>query len=109
MHTGEYKYKIGDDEFVLVYDWRALSRVQTTYGHDVFRNIFKLPADVADILLIGMKTHHPEMTKDRVLDLSPPLFTAIKAIDKALTFSYFGPDGPPKDIGEGDEEGKKTE
>jgi len=97
MRTGEKKFKLGDKEVRLVYDWRAIARAKETCGNDVFYNLYsRTPDVVADVLAIGLEKHHPDIGKDQILDLSPPLIPAIKAIDDALAMAYWGPDGPPK-------------
>ncbi len=83
-------------------------------GAEVLRALFDAgPAALSVILSVGMKKHHPEMTPEKVMELSPPIFPARKAIDAALEVAYFGPDGAPApekgaDPTEGKPAGKKT-
>lgn len=96
MQTGEYETTLDGKPVTLVFDWRAQSRAQAAHGPDVFKKLFDLGPDaVASVMAIGLKAMNPEWTKEKILDLSPPLIPVIKDIDKALGIAYFGPDGPP--------------
>jgi len=98
-YTGETEFLFDGHSLNLCYDWRALGEIQTKHGATILKELFSgiNPLIVADLLLIGCKKHHPDMTLDKILDMSPPLVAAIKAVDKALERAYFGADGMPKE------------
>jgi hypothetical protein len=60
-------------------------------------------------LAIGLKKHNPEMTKDYILDISPPFVPMVQALDKALYVSYFGAEAPKETQPEAEDTKKKTE
>jgi hypothetical protein len=112
-YTGEVTIKIGEKTFTLVYDWTAIALLESELGAEVLRALFDAgPVALSKILSVGMAKHHPEMTPEKVMELSPPIFPARKAIDDALEVSYFGPEGQPEakaeDMAEGKPTGKKT-
>jgi hypothetical protein len=94
-YAGEVTFAFGDAEYTLCYDWKAISAVQSKYGNKAFAELFDAPnlATLAGILAIGLKKNHPEMTADKVMDISPPAVEAVKLIDRAVAFAYFGADG----------------
>lgn len=93
-YTGEVSLDICGKRCVLVYDWRSLSRIKSEYGDEALRDLKSLaPETLAGILAAGLAKHHPDMTTDAILDLSPPLVPMIAAIDKAVCVAYFGADG----------------
>lgn len=109
-YLGEVVLNIGGKEARLVYDWRALSEIQTKHGASILKDLFKgvSPDTIADILAIGFRKHNPEVTAAAILDASPPFVPMVQAIDKALSFSYFGADGIPDEVAaEVDEDAKK--
>src|SRR4051794_24089749 len=108
MYTGETPFKIGDKTLTLVFDWRAMAQAQEAHGKDVFKDLMNAgPEVIADVLAIGLSKNHPDITKEKVLDFSPPMIPAINTINQALLYAYFGPDGPPKDP-QTEDTGKKT-
>ena len=101
-YTGEVEILLADKPYKLVYDWRALAEVQTKHGGNILKELFNgiSPATIADILVIGMKKHHPEMTVDTLMDISPPFIPMVQALDKALAYSYFGAEDTVEASGE---------
>lgn len=92
--TGEYKIIIDGEEYTLRYDWKALSEVEAAHGDTP--NLFNSDI-VASVASFGMVRKHPEMTKDRIIELSPPLVPFINSVQKALNWAYFGKDSTPED------------
>jgi hypothetical protein len=90
--TGEQGVEIGGREYVLRYDWQALSDVEQAHGGEP--NLFD-PAIVASVASFGLRKRHPEMTADKIMELSPPLVPFAQAVQAALQWSYFGPDAVP--------------
>jgi hypothetical protein len=92
-HAGEARVTLGERQFTLVYDWRAFSML----GKAGFTGMDNLtpyePERLAEILAIGLARHHPEMTTERILDLSPPFIPAINAIMRAIAYALTGSEG----------------
>lgn len=91
-YTGTVDFKLGSKSAKLVYDWRAISELKSKYGKDIFTGLYLAdPNIVADMLAVGLKGSG--ITLDEILDFSPPIIPTVNAIDLALTYSYYGPEG----------------
>lgn len=92
-YTGEFTVKIGKTDYSLVYDWEALGQIQTEFGSNAVGDIFSsTPQVVAQILAIGLKKKHPEMSAEKIISISPPIKLMAKAIDTAILYANWGPD-----------------
>lgn len=109
-YTAEVSIEISGKKHTIVYDWDALATLRSEYKPDIVHDLFKYqkPDLLAEILAIGLKRHHPQMTAKKIKDASPPFIATVDAIDRALTYAYFGADGPPKETGEATGNKKKT-
>lgn len=93
-YTGEVGIKLDGKEYTVIYDLRALAAIQSKYGNDTIATLRAetiTAMEMADILSIGLKRHHPEMTADVILDLSPPLIVMSDAVNLAIAYAWFGP------------------
>lgn len=95
-YTAVVKIQIGKQTYNLVYNWNAIAEVKSYYpGDDI---ITKLnggtdPILLAKVLAAGLKEYHQEITSKQILEISPPIFKMVKAIDDAMNYAYFGPEG----------------
>lgn len=91
-YTGHVGIELGDIKTHLVYDWEAIAYIKTKYGQDVIQKLYSAEdADIlADVLAAGLKRTSPELTCEDIKRMSPPIFTVIQSIDKALAYAYFG-------------------
>lgn len=98
-YTGDVELTLGDAVVKLRYDYAAIAAMQTNLGGVILQDIFKdpNPALVAKMLVAGLQKHHPEITVEQVMEISPPIVPTLQVIDKALTVAYYGPNGLPKD------------
>jgi hypothetical protein len=104
-YNGEVKVKLGGKDYTIVYNWAALADIQEKHGFNLLLNLANAKIDaVADVLLVGLKKHHPDVTKEFLLEASPPLIPLLTALNEAVTYCFYGADGAPKEAGE---EGKK--
>ena len=92
--TGESQVVIGGKEYTIRFDWSCLAEIESAHGDNP--NFFN-PKIVADIAAIGMKKKHPEMTEEKILELSPPLMPFATAVQRAMRFAYFGNEAIPED------------
>jgi hypothetical protein len=90
--NGEYKITIQGKEYILCFDWKALSEVEAAHGDTP--NLFNSKV-VASVASIGLIRNHPELTTGRIIELSPPLIPFINDVQKALNWAYFGEDSFP--------------
>lgn len=92
--TGEKIIAINGQDYTLRFTWRALSEIETKHGESP--NLFN-PEVVAHVASCGMRDRHPEMTPDRIMDLSPPLAPFVRDVQQAMQWAYFGPEALPKE------------
>lgn len=95
--TGEHDITIAGRPYTLRYDWAALAEVESAHGQAP--NLFS-PDVVASVAAAGLKRQHPEMTAERIKELSPPLVPLAHAVQTALQWAYFGAEGIPDDAGD---------
>ena len=90
-NTGHKQVDIGGKTYTLRYTWRVLAAVSAEHGDnpDLF--------DVETVASVGaMGIDDPEITKERIMEISPPLIPFAKAVQEAMRWAYFGgiaPDG----------------
>lgn len=96
-YLGESTVNLSGKAYTLVYTWRGLAEIQTKFGGNILKELFSglSPLTVAEIIHIGLKKNHPEITLDHVIDSSPPMIPTLQALDRALALAYFGADGIP--------------
>jgi len=96
--TGHAEIEIAGGKYTARFTWAAIAEVQEKYGDGP--NMFN-PDIVAGVAAIGFREHHPELTAEKIKELSPPLVPFARAIQEALQWAYFGPEVPPtEDTGE---------
>jgi len=100
--TGEKIITINGDKYYLRFTWKALSEIETKFGDSP--NLFNAEV-VSNIAAIGMREKHPDITAEKIMELSPPLMPFARDIQQALQWAYFGPEAIPKD----DEKTKKKD
>jgi len=91
--TGEKELVINKKKYVVKFTWKALSVISEKYGDSP--NILK-PEVVADVASIGLIDRYPEMTPEKIMELSPPLMPFANDIQTALKWAYFGNDNIPE-------------
>ena len=97
--TGEKLITISGAPYTLRFTWRALAEIEAAFGE----NPNLLNAEVlAFAASAGLRDKHPEMTKERIMELSPPLVPFAATVQEAMRWAYFGaspaadPDGGVK-------------
>ncbi len=88
--TGEKIIQIQGKPHVLRYTWRAVAEVTRKYGDNP--NLFD-PEIIANVAAAGLREKHPDMTAERIMEISPPLVPFAKDVQEALTWAYFGAEG----------------
>ena len=96
MITGMKEIKINKKVYYLRFTWAALAEISTKFGDNP--NLFE-PETMAFVGSAGMRAKHPEMTSEKIMELSPPLIPFANDVQEALTWAYFGDQGVPKDEG----------
>lgn len=85
--TGEKTIEIDGNKYVLRYTWRALAEVESQHGESP--NLFNAET-LAAVAAAGFREHHPELTAERIMGLSPPLVPLATAVQEAIQWAYFG-------------------
>jgi len=85
--TGEKIIKINGHDYVMRFNWRALAEIEAKYGDTP--NFFN-PEVLAFLAAAGLRERHPEMTAEKITELSPPLVLFSVAVQEALKWAYVG-------------------
>jgi len=94
MITGTKVTTIEGKPYYLRYTWAVLAEVNEKYGDSP--NLFD-PETVAFVGSAGLRKKHPEMTPEKIMELSPPLIPFANDVQQALQWAYFGDKGVPED------------
>lgn len=97
MITGNKRVDIDGTAYYLRYTWAALAEVAGKYGDNP--NLFDVET-VAFVGSAGLREKHPEMTPEKIMELSPPLVPFANDVQEALRWAYFG-DAPIPDSDDG--------
>jgi hypothetical protein len=105
--AGTVPFEIDGTTYTMRLTWHGVAQVRRAYpdGYNLAD-----PEHLAVIMSIAMNAKHPEMTADRIMDLSPPLETAIEAVSTLINYSWWGQKTPPerKEEGEPEKNPRKT-
>ena len=96
MITGMKRTDIDGKTYSLRYTWAVLAEVAEKYGDSP--NLFE-PETVAFVGAAGLRKRNPEMTAEKIMELSPPLIPFANDVQQALQWAYFGDKGVPEDDG----------
>ena len=91
--TGERLVEINGGKYTLRFTWKALAEIEAKYGDNP--NLFNAEV-IANIASYGLSEKHPEMTAEKIMELSPPLMPFVNAVQEALQWAYFGKEPVPK-------------
>lgn len=92
--TGEVDIDLCGEVYSIRFDWDALAAVKDAHGDAP--NLFD--SDVlASVASMGMKKRHPELTPEKIRELSPPLVPFANTVQQALQYAYFGGEALPDD------------
>lgn len=108
-YTGDMPIEIGGERLTLCFTWDALARVRAELGAEGQTKAFTGEIEpLCTLVSIGLASHHPEWTPERVRKGSPPVLPTVEAVQMALTAAYFGNEGVPKDLPENPQEPPQT-
>lgn len=93
MIIGTKRIDIDGKPYYLRFNWAALAEIAGKYGDSP--NLFDVET-VAFVGSAGLRERHPEMTPERIMELSPPLVPFANDVQQALQWAYFGNQGIPK-------------
>ena len=91
---GDVPVEIGGQTYTLRFDHAALDELQENVGDNP--NLFDSKT-VGLATAIGLKRHHPEMTTEKIREISPPLVPLAKAVQSAIQYAYFGTEPVPEE------------
>jgi len=95
-YRGEYHVQIGDTLCTIRFDWDAIAKAFALYGDMAISDLFNgfKPDELAGLLAIVVEKNHPELTAEKIKEISPPYIPCVKALDKAMAYAYFGIESP---------------
>ncbi len=93
-HVGEATLTLDGKEYILVYDWDAIARLQSSLGKDFDQKIAQASIDVnleviAQTLSIALIKRNP-LTVEEIKALSPPILEVTSALGRALNLAFYG-------------------
>jgi hypothetical protein len=92
--TGHAKADILGQSYTIRFDWDALAEVKEKHGENPSLDDLDVLASLGSI---GMCKFHPEMTPEKIKELSPPVIPFVNDVRGALTWAYFGGEALPED------------
>lgn len=90
-YDGAVPVRLGEQDYTLRFDWAALAEVKQAHGDEPDLLDLSVLASVASL---GFRARHPELTPERLAELSPPVWPLTRAIQQAYRWAYFGPEEP---------------
>lgn len=90
--TGEKKVIINGQGHVMRFTWRALAAIEAEFGDNP--NLFNAEV-LAKVASAGLAEKHPDMTPERIMELSPPLMPFAHDVQTAIQWAYFGNEAIP--------------
>lgn len=98
-HLGEATINLGKEKLIVVFTIRARAQMRTAFGEGQSLSALIYGEDEMPflrLLSIGLGRYHPHLSPEILRDMAIPLEPSRAAVVKALNWSIFGPDGPPK-------------
>lgn len=91
---GIVNIEIEGETYEMRLTWHGVAQVRHIYpdGYNLAD-----PNHLAVIMSIAMGHKHPDMSPDRIMDLSPPLETAISAVSTMIDYAWWGKKGEAED------------
>lgn len=77
----------------LVFNWDALAKLRATFGDETLDLLN--PDTLARVGELALAAHAPDLTADRLRELSPPLMPFVEAVNRAHHYALWG--GGPED------------
>lgn len=107
-YSGDVEIVINGDKYTLRADWAAIAKAQEALEDpNVLQRLFNLnTVQLAHVTAALLSHHHPAITHEKVMELSPTLVDLMAALNKAILYAYTGADGV-KEVEEGASAKKK--
>ena len=98
-YSGIKDIKLGGKSAKLFYGWEAISSIKSQLGERGLLGLMhKDLKEVALVLKAGLEEHQPnEYSIEEIIKISPAIIPTVTLINEALEYSYWGPDGAPKE------------
>lgn len=92
---GIHQFMMHGNVYTLYFPWKELSPLELTIPEPDYSNRVTL----AKFAAAGLRHHHPEMTEEKIWQMSPPFFVLRAAVIKALEYAYWGGEDPEEVTG----------
>jgi hypothetical protein len=94
-YRGEVAVEIGGATRILRYDWAAIAEMKVIVGGDVVTPLAQALRDLdlgvsCKALAIGLRAGWPEVTVERLMELSPPIVPTMQAVELAIFHAFHG-------------------
>lgn len=99
-YRGETPLSFGGETYKIVFDWEAIALLQQEYGKKDFDSRVTQAWSMGDvhelakILSIGLRKHHPDISPEMVMEASPPINVATEAVITGMHRAFNGLDPP---------------
>lgn len=94
QYKGVHEAKIAGNTYQMCYDWNALATVKSEFTDaDLENPLAMCPLRLARLAEIGLQKYHKDFTKEKLIELSPPVLEVATAIDRAILVGRIGPEG----------------
>jgi hypothetical protein len=85
--TGHKQVDINGKLYTLRFTWAAMAEIEQKWGEAP--NLFD-PAVLAGVAAAGFRDKHPELTAEKLMELSPPIAPFVQSVQEAIRWACFG-------------------
>ena len=89
---GQVQVEMSGSTYTLVYRWEAIDKLSQALPDEFDLSDLNTLGLVA---AIGFAEFHPDLTPERIWELSPPINVLIGAVQQAQRYAYMGAEKPP--------------
>lgn len=93
-YDGAVPVRLGGQDYTLRFTWSALADVKQAHGDEPDLLDLSVLASVASL---GFRAQHPELTPERLAEMSPPVRPLLFAVKHAYMLAFYGPEEVPED------------
>jgi hypothetical protein len=92
---GTVTHEIDGIPYTMRLDWNAVAEIREKFpdGYNLTN-----PSHLSVVMAVAMAGRHPDMTPERIMEMSPPLAPAIEAVTDAINYCWFGAKDPPAKV-----------
>lgn len=90
---GTAEISLDGKTYTMRLNWHGIVKVRRAYpeGYNLAD-----PEHLATVMAIALAEHHPDITADHVMDMSPPIEKCIEAVTDCINYAWWGAPEPPE-------------